>query len=128
VSEREKQLLEFWKSDAVIWKRRTEQMYHALDNEPSKIDLAKRRANSARVVRQKIARLATVEGRRRTRKVHGTMTLSEKPDRICSPSVSCVVCGRNFPSMARGNRPAALYCSKNCAHTAWRARRALANG
>jgi hypothetical protein len=128
MTERETQLLEFWKGSAKLWALRSAVIYGATGGEETKIDVAKRKSEAARMVRAKVERLAMSQGRRRARKIHGTMTLTEKPDRLCAPTVNCAWCGKSFSSQPHGNRPAAIYCSRTCSHAAWRARKIIANG
>ena len=74
------------------------------------------------------AKVARLKGNRRVRRVRGTMRIAEKSDRLCAPTMTCAWCGGPFAAIARGNRPVALYCCKNCSHSAWRARRAISDG
>ena len=126
MSDLEKRLLEFMKADAAIWERRTAMVDHAMGTEPDKITITKRQWDARRMIREKIARIAVSNPK--VRKIHGTMMLNEKPDKLCSPTMTCAWSGEPFGAIKRGNRPVALYCSKNCSHSAWRIRRTLANG
>jgi hypothetical protein len=127
MSEREAQLLASMKADAAIWERHAASMDHATGGEPTKIDLAKKRGDELARQRKQSARMGSND-RRKTRKIRGTMMLTENRDKLCAPTVECATCGEPFSAIKRGNRPAALFCSKKCAHAAWRIRRVLANG
>ena len=63
MSDLEMRLAEFWKADAMIWRKRTGIMYEIQSNELTKIDLAKQRAEAARMARLKEARGAAKGGR-----------------------------------------------------------------
>jgi hypothetical protein len=128
MSEREAQLLEFWKVSAKLWTNRMGAVYGALGGEPTKIDLAKKRGDAARLVREKVARLAAPKRKHVSRQIRGTMRLVEKADQLCAPTIKCEWCGEPFGAITRGKRPPAIYCTKKCAHASWRARRTFANG
>jgi hypothetical protein len=126
MSEQEEQLLKIMKADAAIWERRTIFMEGATGPEPTKFELTRKRAEAARMVRAKVARATS--STYRPRKVHGTMQLVEKLDKLCAPTVKCGWCGQPFGAIVRGKRAPPLYCGKACSHASWRARKILANG
>jgi hypothetical protein len=99
-------------ADAAVW-RRGMATQESLVGEPTKIDIAKQHHNERGLLKDKAARIAAGSGKRGVRKIHGTLRIVEGCDRLCSPTVNCVECGKTFAPSARqdANR---LYCSNLC--------------
>ena len=129
MSDLEGRLLEFWKADAIVWRRRTHHIYEATGDELTKYDEEKLRSNAKQNLKNK---QKTIARGGRVHKVKGTMRLVETRDRLTEPTAHCDWCGDVFSRNPHPRGPCEqIYCSTRCRKTAGRLRRKarlVANG